>query len=79
MDNQHKKYPDDNLKGLYGRNVYKIRKSKPSKMNRQRLAYLAEITDKYLGFIERGERCPSMKVMIQIANALNEPIESFFR
>lgn len=39
--------------------------------SQEELAYMAHISHVHVGYIERGERAPSLDVLISIANTLN--------
>lgn len=41
-----------------------------NKMSQEQLAELANISSVHIGYIERGERLPSLETIINIANAL---------
>ena len=42
-----------------------------NKMSQERLAELANLSNVFISYIERGERIPSLEAIINIANALN--------
>ena len=42
-----------------------------NKMSQERLAELAAISSVHIGYLERGERVPSLETIINVANALN--------
>lgn len=51
-----------------GRNIRKYRLMK--KLRQEDLAELANLTNNYIGAIERGEKIPSLETLIVIINAL---------
>lgn len=51
-----------------GRNIYRLRKRKD--LTQEKLAEEIGITLNYLGIIEIGNKMPSMKVLIKIAETL---------
>ena len=51
-----------------GRNIYRLRKRRD--MTQEKLAEEVGITLNYLGIIEIGNKMPSMKVLIKIAEVL---------
>ena len=51
-----------------GRNIRKYRLMK--KLRQEDLAELANLTNNYIGAIERGEKLPSLETLIVIINAL---------
>lgn len=51
-----------------GKNVRKYRNS--MKMTQEVLAEKTELSEKYIGMIERGEKVPALDTFLRIANAL---------
>ena len=56
-----------------GRNIRKYRLMK--KLRQEDLAELANLTNNYIGAIERGEKIPSLETLIVIINALGVSAE----
>ncbi len=52
----------------FGRNIKNLRIKK--RLTQESLSALAEINEKYLGEIERGEKCPTAVVVYKISKAL---------
>ncbi len=52
---------------------------KKAHLTREILSEKADITPYYLGEIERGEKTPSLEVLVAIANALNVSCDSLLR
>ena len=53
---------------VFGRNIKDLRLKK--KLTQEKLSEKAEINHKYLGEIERGEKCPTALVVYTISKAL---------
>lgn len=53
----------------FGKNIKNLRLSK--KMTQEQVAEMSSINHKYLGEIERGEKCPTAVVVYKISKALN--------
>ena len=53
---------------IFGRNIKNLRIKK--KLTQEKLSEKAEINHKYLGEIERGEKCPTALVVYKISKAL---------
>lgn len=47
-------------------------------MTISQLAEAAELSDNYIGFIERGMRSPTIKTLVKIAGVLKVDISEFF-
>jgi len=60
----------------FGRKVRQFRKAKG--ISQEDLADLCELHRTYIGSVERGERNITLKNAEKIANALKEPLVSFF-
>jgi len=59
---------------IVGANIGRLRRAK--KLTQEELAFRADIDLTYMGGIERGQRNPSLMVLVGIAKALSaEPIE----
>ena len=60
----------------FGKNLRKLRKD--NALSQEELALSAEVDRSYVGGIERGERNPSLNVILQLAKAIGiEPKELF--
>lgn len=51
---------------------------KKRKMTATELAYKSSISERYVGFITKGDRSPSLKVALRIANTLGCKVEDIF-
>jgi transcriptional regulator with XRE-family HTH domain len=60
-------------RAIVGQNVRRLRTKKG--LTQEQLAFEAKIDLTYVGGIERGERNPSLIVMVRIADALSVPIQ----
>lgn len=60
-----------------GENVKKLRKQRG--LTQEQLADRVRITSTYIGFIEQGQRNPSIKTTDKIARALKVGIEELFK
>ena len=60
-----------------GNNVRQIRREK--EMSQEKLALEASLNRAYIGYIERGERHPSVETIYKISQALNTPLYYFFK
>ena len=47
-------------------------------LSQDKLASLVGVTQRYIGFIEAGDRNPSLKVAKKIADALNSTVDEIF-
>jgi transcriptional regulator with XRE-family HTH domain len=61
---------------LFGKHVRNARKS--TKRSRESAAEAAKISPNYLGEIERGEKWPSLDVIVALSETLGVPLESLF-
>ena len=66
-----------NPQEIFGSNVRRIRLIR--NLSQEVLAEKAGLHRTYIGSIERGERNVSLNNIVIIAQALNTPIEEFFR
>ena len=48
------------------------------KMTATELAYKSGISERYVGFITKGDRSPSLRVAMEIAKTLNCKVEDIF-
>lgn len=64
------------MKQSSNNNLRKIRDKK--KVSATELAYKAGVTERYIFFLEKGERNPSSDLSIRIAKILNCPVEEIF-
>lgn len=62
---------------LFGRRIRAARKA--AKLTQERAAEKAGIAPNFLGYIERGEKRPSLEVVFALAKALDVSAETFFR
>jgi transcriptional regulator with XRE-family HTH domain len=60
-------------RAIVGQNVRRLRTKKG--LTQEQLAFEAKIDLTYVGGIERGERNPSLLVMVRIADALSVPVQ----
>ena len=61
-------------RAIVGQNVRRLRTKKG--LTQEQLAFEAKIDLTYVGGIERGERNPSLLVMVRIADALSVPVQN---
>ena len=61
---------------LFGKRVRSVRTA--AKSSRESVAERAGITPNYLGQIERGEKWPTLEVLVKIADSLSVSPETFF-
>jgi len=59
-----------------GKNIRQIRREKD--VSQEKLAFEAELNRAYVGYIERGERHPSIETVYKISIALDIPIYKLF-
>jgi transcriptional regulator with XRE-family HTH domain len=55
-----------------------LRKAK-DKMSQEKLALTADLNRAYIGYIERGERKPSVDTLARIAKGLGVPLYELFK
>jgi transcriptional regulator with XRE-family HTH domain len=67
----------DKVPEMLGRRVKKLREGK--ELSQEKLALEAGLNRAYIGYIERGERNPSIKTMTKIANVLKLPLHEIFK
>jgi transcriptional regulator with XRE-family HTH domain len=60
-------------RAIVGQNVRRLRTKKG--LTQEQLAFEAQIDLTYVGGIERGERNPSLLVMVRIADALSVSVQ----
>lgn len=64
---------------IWGDNLNKVKEKRLEKnLTQLELANLVGVTPKYIGFIENGERNPSLQVAQKIANVLGYGIDDIF-
>ena len=61
----------------FGLKIQELRKSK--KLTQEDLADLISVDRSYMGFVERGERNPTLDKIIKIAKALGTSLSDLFR
>ncbi|MCM8772251.1 MAG: helix-turn-helix domain-containing protein [Candidatus Omnitrophica bacterium] len=59
-----------------GEKIRKIRKSKS--FTQEELAWKTGVSPNFIGFIERGEKKPSIETLLKIGEALEVPVSKFF-
>ncbi|MGB9791148.1 MAG: helix-turn-helix domain-containing protein [Thermacetogeniaceae bacterium] len=57
-----------NIQKIVGENIRLLRRSK--KMSQEKLAEMTGVSGSYIGYLERGERTPSLDLLAKIADAL---------
>jgi len=67
----------DKVPEMLGKRVKKLREDK--ELSQEKLALEAGLNRAYIGYIERGERNPSIKTMTKIANVLKIPLSEIFK
>lgn len=60
-----------------GERIKQLRKEKD--MTQEDLAFKVEVDRSYMGFVERGEKNPTLDKLIKIANALTVSLSELFR
>ena len=60
----------------FGKKIQKIRKEKG--MTQEDLAYKAKVDASYIGYLERGEKNPTLSKIINIAKALKVKLSHLF-
>lgn len=65
-----------NLFKILGRNIRNIRESK--NISQEELAFRISSARNYIGCIERGEKYPSLSIIIDIAHALDCKLSDIF-
>lgn len=61
----------------FGKKIQELRKQKG--FTQEDLADLIEVDRSYMGFVERGERNPTLDKLIKIANALKITLSELFQ
>ncbi|HRN70368.1 MAG TPA: helix-turn-helix transcriptional regulator [Candidatus Woesebacteria bacterium] len=61
---------------LLGQQIQKLRRQKD--LTQQELAEKADLSTKYIQFIENGNRVPSLKALYRIASALDSKVSGLF-
>lgn len=59
-----------------GARIKKLRKEK--NMTQEDLAFEIKVDRSYMGFLERGERNPTLKTIISVSKALKTPLSELF-
>jgi transcriptional regulator with XRE-family HTH domain len=62
---------------LLGQRIRAVRKA--ARLTQEQVAEKAGIAPNFLGYIERGNKRPSLEVTFALAKVLNVPVETFFR
>ena len=60
-----------------GERIKQLRKEKS--MTQEDLAFKVEVDRSYMGFVERGEKNPTLDKLIKIANSLAVSLSELFR
>lgn len=56
--------------------LQKIREAK--RLTKSKLSELADVDISYIGKIERGEKCPNLRTIVKLAQALEVPVKDLF-
>ncbi len=67
---------NDNLHKQIAKNVRNLRKERA--LTQEQLALEANLNRAYIGYIERGERKPSVETLQKLATVLNIPLYKLF-
>ncbi len=68
---QRKRFPRDaEMIAIIATNVRRIRKGKKPKLTQENLAFAADLDRTYVSAVERGEKNPTISVLVRIARAL---------
>jgi DNA-binding XRE family transcriptional regulator len=59
-----------------GQKIRELRKT--MEMTQEDLAFKVEVDRSYMGFVERGEKNPTLSTLIRIAKALRIPLSELF-
>lgn len=65
-----------NVRKKFGKRVKQLRKERG--LTQEKLAELIDVDRSYMGFIERGERNPTLDKISKIAKALNVSLSHLF-
>ncbi|RME87393.1 MAG: XRE family transcriptional regulator [Planctomycetota bacterium] len=81
MDEQRKRKMNKentpaNIEYLIGRRIWKLRKDRG--LTQEVLAEQSQINPSFLGCIERGTKCPTLRVLERIRKALDVPYSDLF-
>lgn len=68
--------PKSNIHQKIAANIRELRKKK--QITQERLALEANLNRAYIGYIERGERKPSVETLERIARVLQVPLHQLF-
>ncbi|MDO8620966.1 MAG: helix-turn-helix transcriptional regulator [Candidatus Levybacteria bacterium] len=60
-----------------GQRIYQLRKDK--EMTQEDLAFKVGVDRSYMGFVERGEKNATVKILARIASALKVSLSELFR
>lgn len=63
----------ENISAIIGYRIYELRREQ--KLSQEKLAFESDIHPAYLGKIERGEKCPTIKTLYKIARGLRVPLD----
>ncbi|MEK7559107.1 MAG: helix-turn-helix transcriptional regulator [Patescibacteria group bacterium] len=61
----------------FGQRIKELRKDR--EMTQEDLAFKVEVDRSYMGFVERGEKNPTLAKLIKIARSLNVSLSELFR
>src|SRR5947209_19317099 len=68
---RRKRFPRDaEIIAIVAENVRRIRKGKRPKLTQENLAFVANLDRTYVSAVERGEKNPTISVLVRIARAL---------
>ncbi len=67
----------DDISKELGQKIRKVRENKG--LSQEKVALEASLNRAYIGYIERGERNPSIKTVSKIARVLKTPLYELFR
>src|ERR1041385_8884907 len=68
---RRKRFPQDaEMIAIVAGNVKRVRKGKKPKLTQERLAFAVDLDRTYVSAVERGEKNPTISVLVRIARAL---------
>ena len=60
-----------------GHRIYQLRKER--KMTQEDLAFKVGVDRSYMGFVERGEKNPTLKILLKVSKSLDITLSELFR